>query len=173
MNSKQMYDNLIARHQKTYGTYLMWWTLFGEDSKVKGTPFNTIPEALQLLRFALFDALIVNCNSLMEKRKDTSNIPNFIKNAAPDSEISNKLTDLSKKIFTLRSNCVAHYNSGKNHHDFFEDVELSPQDIEDFLEEIDKLLKSSNPNANHVSVGQSEKIKNQIDQLHEHLSTLK
>ena len=171
MTEQEIIESLTARTYKTDSIYKLWWALFGEDSEIEGSAFKVIPKAIDTLRRSLFDALIVNCDSLFDNSSGTASFPN-LKKVNPSINIPDDLKALSRKITILRNNCIAHHNAQRSHAEHFSNARLTPGNIEEFIKLVFGFLESIQKAANKTVVHLQSDIGEQALMLHNHLTKI-
>ena len=150
----------------------IWWVYEGAPTRGKYLPtMNRFSEFYRFEPHAHFVAMVMYLSQLLEKRRDTLNLPALVERASsagvPASTIGraqvalDAANPLASKVMVLRSNLFAHRSANLSYAKVFELADVNPDQLREVS---DTSLKIVNLLGEAVGVG--EKIVHTISPAH-------
>lgn len=145
------------RHTATVAwlNYEIWWVYKSPETRPEyADTMNKYPLFFQTSLHAHFVALLMQLYHLYEKRKDTYNIPGFLKlletRGAVDEATTIKLREayeqirpLWLKVCILRNNAFGHRSTAKTVDEIFAQANVTPNELRDLVEATKKILNTA------------------------------
>lgn len=144
------------RHTVTVAgmNYEAWWVYKGKDTRSRYLPvMNRYTLFFQTSIHAHFVAIVVGLYKLYETRKDTFNIPQFLRLLEKDKALSPDqlkvlkkqcadLKPLWQKVSILRNKVFGHSSKARSSEQAFREAGVTPNNLRDLLEGSKTLLNA-------------------------------